>query len=350
MQKKLLYIILILGGVLFGCKKEVVTTKEVVRENKWLAEKRIDRYSKYILDVKAFDDRINFSYPDGMMSLDANGNFDWQSQSNEYNRRGFKSDHFFIMYWKNWNGIDIVPFEGGARYVFPRKQDTLFNYLTFAPLGSLHSWLSVNESEKEFAAIYLDSATNMYMVIANMPDLNNPPYRVSNYRSFMLPPSTYASPVSIYSFHNSFFVTGNGVFRRYETDNTFKDLLSLGFGEYAGTMFSFNNELYAVITNKLYSSSDQGETWQPKYETTGGTGFGAFQYHPMGNVLLASTNDKLYHFDLTSSEAKVQEIVNEGLENNFITNVGYFNDTVFVGTRSGTFKRSFNEVLEYKEP
>src|SRR5690606_33366929 len=60
----------------------------VVRENKWQAEKRIDRYSKYILDVTAFDDRINFSYPDGMMSLDAKGDFEWQSQVNEYDRRG----------------------------------------------------------------------------------------------------------------------------------------------------------------------------------------------------------------------------------------------------------------------
>jgi hypothetical protein len=115
-------------------------------------------------------------------------------------------------------------------------------------------------------------------------------------------------------------------------------------------MFAFNNELYVVIANRLYTSGDGGETWQPKYEGSGNIGLGAFQYHPMGNLLFASRKDQLYHFDLTDDNLKVKELVNEGIENSQITNAAFFNDTIFVGTTSGTFKRAIVNALEYKNP
>lgn len=183
-----------------------------------------------------------------------------------------------------------------------------------------------------------------YLVIGEMPYVQGP-YFIDSVQSFDLKiPS--GGLCSVYSFYDHFYVCGNSLFRRFDVDGTFQDMLPMPFGSYAGRMFSFRNELYVFVNETIYVSSDQGDTWQARYIVDG---LQAFQYHPFEEVLLASYKDKIYHLDFSDDNFSALELENEGLENNFITNVAIFNDTVFVATQAGTYKRALTNIFEYKE-
>lgn len=155
---------------------------------------------------------------------------------------------------------------------------------------------------------------------------------------------------TVYSFYGKFFIGGD-MFSVVYPDGTYKTFDNLDLWS-LHKMFEHQGVLYALDWQNLFASTDQGETWQKLGELN--------LLYPNYTYNFATIDDRLviYHqhqYAISEIEFKdgawyrLKPIKTKGMNQDDITSIEEFRDTVYVGTSSGLFRKPLETFWDFEE-
>lgn len=113
-------------------------------------------------------------------------------------------------------------------------------------------------------------------------------------------------------------------------------------------IFEYNNVLYGLSINNLFRSSDNGLNWISVQ--TIDPDLVNLNFQTIDGKLTGFFKGQLFYFDLTPEGfIAVQEMLNDGIEDDEITSITQFRDRVFVTTFSGVFEKNLEDFFTFKE-
>ena len=116
--------------------------------------------------------------------------------------------------------------------------------------------------------------------------------------------------------------------------------------------YKHQSVLYAINDangqKSIYSSADNGETWQQRSAVPGY--FTISTFHAIGDSIVGIThgieNNTLYTLRWQGSTPRVRELKNDGLYRTDFTDLAQLGDTVYLSTTGGLFKRPVSTFFE----
>lgn len=341
--------LLLLSSV--SCKKETITEVVTVTEfadtkNSWKPKREIDRYSKFINNAYVAGDRMYLSYPKGVLIYENPTTITAVISTAEYDQRRplsanysttFAFDHtFFIQPINRTNGHDgIWPSAYPEYYSFSFQE-------RFAAFNASESQLIVNAFIGD--SINLDDESFFLFDFQGTPSqVNVDAIKVVTISD----PNVPLSPIFVLSFFDKFFAGLNDALAVINADGSYDLPIVRGSdSETVVDVFQLGNDLYAVTRSEIYLSTDQGVSWIKKYTQYLDID-GYIDFHVVDDqVVVSSSEGKLFHFEFNDSQFRLTPILADGLENNVITNVVLLNDTVYATSKSGTFSKPLSGLLD----
>jgi hypothetical protein len=165
-----------------------------------------------------------------------------------------------------------------------------------------------------------------------------------------LAPSTLGFALGTYfseAYFGKFFLYLSQQFYRIDTSGNVK---AFGFSPVPGVengrvtqMFTLDNLLFAGGSEKLFVSTDQGETWS-KFRDVLGTNFAILTYFNVGSELYATYQAQIWRVTLSGQNLNYQELDNDGLQGNQITSINKIGKFVFITTLSGLYYRQLSDL------
>jgi len=159
------------------------------------------------------------------------------------------------------------------------------------------------------------------------------------------------------AFFNNFFVYYESQFFRIDTLGNVKQFgylpapYSNGYGIY--NMFTVGNTLFAKSGGILFSSTDQGETWNVFNDFSNTTTVGWLTFRNVGNKLyatIADLNTQLFKVAFNGKNLNFSELNNDGLENSIITSITPCGKFIFITTATGVYYRDTAKFDQLKTP
>jgi hypothetical protein len=117
------------------------------------------------------------------------------------------------------------------------------------------------------------------------------------------------------------------------------------------TFFRSKGVLYATLDGqRLAMSTTNGDTWQI---TSGGPSMLYTTIHPVGDSLVGVSHALggslfAFHLDMVKRTWRIRPLKDDGLNHAAINGLETWNDTVYLATSSGLFKRPLNKLFESK--
>ena len=157
-----------------------------------------------------------------------------------------------------------------------------------------------------------------------------------------LPEDYLASVDRLFVLDNEFIMQTN--FGSFHIDEA-GQLTSLDIWLYQ--VFEQNNALYALgrnfmIEDFIYTSYDNGRTWN-ELAPFNNTSIYNTVLHKKADGLVLSNSDQIFSFELVANQIQLKEYDNTSLEGKLITSVSEYNDSIYVSSFSGVYRKHVEE-------
>jgi hypothetical protein len=143
--------------------------------------------------------------------------------------------------------------------------------------------------------------------------------------------------------NSDFYVCGDDIAVRINSAGEIEKLDGPGLTK----IYGFGEKLIGIGFKKAYASEDDGISWA-EIASFDDSLF-ELKLHDLDGEIIATFEDKIYHFIDSEGNFLFQEIENEHLEDILITSLSKFDNQVFLTTLSGVFRKGIEDFWTYKE-
>ncbi|NLO19755.1 MAG: hypothetical protein GX121_07770 [Ignavibacteria bacterium] len=358
---KSIILLIILFFLILACTDEKIVTVEVMKENSWQEEKGFRDIKKVTLSTGCYENTLYFQHPKHHTEIE-NGKisqFAWLDMPNSIDfalpfYQGLVTSPVYLIH----NDPTLIVSNLKASYsrdgylrVNLLEIDSLFRKVLNPILGK---WMAINDKKQilfQYEQNIVKNKTLMLLDISTAYNDNAPynaPHEISLLKSKTITIDSFflgwPDPYYIRSFDDYFFIQwAHSNFYKIYSDGSYKRIPNV---QNTYSLFKYKGNLYAYSYFELYISRDQGETWRLFAELNDFSK--QIEFYNINDSLVYSHRDALYTVNFESNFINSRELKNDGLEDRFITGIEVLNDTVYIATYSGVFKKSIYKFFESK--
>lgn len=225
--------------------------------------------------------------------------------------------------------------------------DSLFQSFEYPPFKSSLGAAINNNNQLLVAYRRRESSTSsvskisFYLTKIEQPYASGPLERIDEH--FIHEDFGFRNLTAMTTFNNDFYVCGDDIAVRINAAAEFELLDAPGLTK----IYGFDEKLIGIGFRKVYVSDDNGVSWVEIAAFD--TNLFELKLHELDSDIIATWEDKIFHFMDADDNFLFREIDNEKLEDILITSLSKFDSKVFLTTLSGVFAKEMEDFWSYKE-
>lgn len=346
--------------LLTSCEKEKIVEKEIEKQYSWKLNESFLFDEK--IQMNSYADSSNF-YTIGINTFSTIKNIEGDTSNLDVEhavlRFEYPIDYKMPITSKVFAGIGSSfvgfyssqnPVQGGSSISISMANiDTTFAYFDM-PKYSMGEGFVINDNMQCLIPyLQYDTTYKDYKVVSSKPNFLLVQLKVSgDYSDYIDTVSCYkfsvdrldGSLISLHTIDSDFYITCGEKTFKLTSDLELKEI----FDGRLYRLIKKDNTIYGFTDSELYSSSDNGDSWQLLSNVK--SDMWRINYTLIDNEIIGFYNSQIFQVKIQSDS--IIELENDGLWGNEITSISKFLDKIYVTTLSGLYNKEYSDFFTEK--